>query len=137
MSSTGPFLRRAVGNGGAHVRLMHWCPGCEEPHGITILGGPPIWTFNNDFMRPSFAPSVLCFTEFDDEGERLPPGQRKTLCHYFVKTAPELAHRQAGLDPNVSYIDFCGDSPHALAGKIVPLPPWPYAPGTYGGVEDG
>lgn len=33
-----------------------------------------------------------------------------TLCHYFL---------QAGM------LSYCGDSPHALAGKSVPLPEFP------------
>lgn len=140
MSAIGKKLRRALGNGGKHVRLMHWCPGCEEPHGVTIKGGPPTWTFNEDYNRPSFAPSVLCFTTHDDEGEPLPQGQRRTLCHYFIKTGAEIlaANRpDAGpIDQAKSYIDFCADSPHALAGKVVELPDWPYAPGTFGGIED-
>lgn len=121
MNATGKKLRRAVGNGGKHVRLMHWCPGCEEPHGITIAGGPPQWTFNHDFERPTFTPSVRCFTAYDDEGNPLPAGTDRTLCHYFITDGK---------------IQFCGDNPHKLNGQTVDLPDWPYAPGTFGGIED-
>jgi len=141
MGAVGKKLRRAVGTweGKPHVRLMHWCPGCNEPHGITIEGGPPSWIFNGDYDRPSFSPSVLCFTThtLDDDDKSLPAPVRETLCHYFIKTGAELAGRAQNLDPTKSYIDFCGDSPHALSGKIVELPDWPYAPGSYGGIEDG
>lgn len=133
MGAVGKKLRRAVGDGGKHVRLMHWCPGCKEPHGITIEGGPPTWSFNGDYEMPSFQPSVLCFTDYEG-GQRL--AARRTLCHYFIRTGFELADRGANLDPHKSYIDFCGDSPHELRGKIVELPDWPYAPGTYGGIEE-
>lgn len=121
MGAIGKKLRRAVGDGGKHVWLLHWCPACEEPHGITIQGGPPQWTFDGSFDRPTFRPSVLYFTDYDEEGERLPEGQRRTLCHYFVTDGK---------------IQFCGDNPHALNGQTVDLPDWPYAPGTYGGIED-
>lgn len=101
--------------------LMHWCPGCNEAHSIRIEGGPPVWTFDGDYEKPTFAPSILCFTTYDDEGDPLPGGQRRTLCHYFIRSG---------------MIEFCGDSPHALAGKTVELPDWPYQPGTYGGIEE-
>ena len=44
-----------------------------------------------------------------------------TSCHYFLKAGK---------------IAFCGDCRHALSGKTVDLPPWPYSDGEYGGVED-
>lgn len=135
MSAAGQFLRSATGTG--EKRLLHWCPGCKEPHGIRITGGPPVWTFNGDYAAPSFQPSVLCFTGYDDEGEPLPKGQRRTLCHYFIRRGSEIPPERArGLDPTRSYIDFCGDSPHELSGKIVPLPPWPYERGAFGGIEE-
>lgn len=141
MGAVGKKLRRAVGSwdGKPHVRLMHWCPACREVHGFTVEGGPPTWSFNGDFEMPSFMPSMLIFvTETEDDEDRpLPAPRKRTLCHYFVRTGFELAGRGANLDPYRSYIDFCGDSPHELRGKIVELPDWPYAPGTYGGVEDG
>ena len=75
---------------------------------------------------PTFAPSILCFTEYDEDDPsdvpvKLPDGQRRTLCHYFIRDG---------------MIEFCPDSPHALAGQTVELPEWPYAAGAYGGVED-
>lgn len=132
MGDVGKKLRRA--SGGGRTQLLHWCPGCKQPHGITIFGGAPVWSFNNDYERPSFSPSVLYFTDYDEEGEKR--GGRRTLCHYFIRTGAELAGRGANLDPMKSYIDFCGDSPHELRGKIVELPDWPYAPGTYGGIDE-
>lgn len=136
MSAIGKKLRRAVGLQGRHIRLMHWCPACEEVHGFTIAGGPPCWSFNGNFDKPSFNPSMLIYTEFDDEGMPLPLHHRRTICHYFIRTGAELGQRGANLDPNKSYIDYCSDSPHALRGKIVELPDWPYAPGEFGGIED-
>lgn len=119
---TGKKLRRAAGP--VDARLMHWCPGCEEVHGYRVEGeGGPKWVFNGSFDKPTFTPSMLIsVTErTDDDDQPLPAPIVRTLCHYFIT------------DGN---IQFCNDSPHALAGKTVPLPDWPYAPGTYGGVED-
>ena len=31
-------------------------------------------------------------------------------------------------------VQFLGDCTHALAGRTLPLPDWPYAEGEYGGV---
>lgn len=119
----GKKLRLAVGNDGERM-LMHWCPGCEQAHGIRIAGpSGPKWTFDENYERPTFHPSILCFwTETtDDDDKPLPTPVRRTLCHYFI---------------NNGQIQFCGDSPHKLAGQTVELPDWPYAPGTYGGIED-
>lgn len=117
----GKKLRRATWNGGA--KLMHWCPGCEEVHGFIIAGGPPQWSFDGNYDVPTFGPSMRIFvTETtDDDDKPLPQPIQRTLCHYFVKAGK---------------IEFCGDSPHKLAGQTVDLPDWPYAPGTYGGIED-
>lgn len=124
--------------------LLHWCPGCDSPHGIIIENseGRPIWKFDGNYNAPTFEPSVRCYTtETTDDNDRpLPKPIERTLCHYFIKAGsdPLLAQREPGrmFDPGKSYIDFCGDSPHALAGKIVELPDWPYAPGTYGGIDE-
>lgn len=116
---TGKKLRR--GTSSIDRRMLHWCPGCKEPHSIRVEGEGPKWEFNGNFDRPTFKPSVLNFTTYDDEGEPLPAGQRRTLCHYFITDGK---------------IQFCGDSPHALSGQTVDLPDWPYAPGTFGGIED-
>ena len=116
----GTKLRKATYSGG--YKLMHWCPGCDGPHGIQIEGPGPKWTFNGNYDSPTFAPSIRCFTidDEDDNGNPCPP-REVTLCHYFI---------------NDGVIQFCGDSPHKFAGQNVPLPDWPYAKGTYGGLDE-
>jgi hypothetical protein len=104
-------LRRATDGYGGKC-MMHWCPGCDEAHGIYYergTGTGPVWTFNRDMESPTFGPSV----RISDE--------RGTVCHYFLV---------AGM------IQFCGDCRHALSGKTVPLPDWPYADGEYSGIDD-
>lgn len=117
-------LRRALGPLG-HESMMHWCPGCQEVHGIRIVSpdGGPTWTFNKDMETPHFEPSVRYFVieREDDDDKPLPQPIQRTLCHYFIHNGR---------------IEFCGDSPHALAGKTVDIPEWPYAKGAYGGIED-
>lgn len=121
MAMAGKKLRRARSKD--QLQLMHWCPGCQQPHGIRIEGGPPVWTFNGDFTSPTFQPSIRCFTTHhtDDDDKPLPTPIQETLCHYFITDGK---------------IIFCSDSPHQFSGQTVDLPDWPYAPGTYGGIEE-
>jgi hypothetical protein len=137
MGALGKKLRSARGSDGSRT-LLHWCPACGGPHGIRVEGPAPTWRFSGTYEAPSFEPSILCFTnDVEDEiGRPLPKPVRRTLCHYFIRLGVELKTRGANLDDAKSYIDFCADSPHALRGKIVELPDWPYAPGEFGGIEE-
>jgi hypothetical protein len=84
----------------------HWCPACDQPHGIATAERNrygAIWSFNGDLERPTFHPSIRCFMTDED-------GRQETLCHYFIKNG---------------MIEFCGDNPHALNGRTVPLCDWP------------
>lgn len=121
MAAIGTKLR--AGTGAGDKRLLHWCPGCNEPHTIRIEGGPPVWTFDGNYDKPTFGPSVRVFVThyFDDEDKRLPAPVQETLCHYFIKAGR---------------IEYCGDSPHKLSGQTVDLPDWPYAPGAFGGIDE-
>jgi hypothetical protein len=91
--------------------FMHWCPACGGPHGVNVTkpngrtGAK--WSWDGNVDAPTCSPSILCFTETG--------GKRVTLCHYFLKHGN---------------IEFCADCPHALAGKVVPLPDWPKEYGT-------
>ena len=85
--------------------VQYWfhCPGCGNDHAFTV--GPPRagwgdarWTFDGDFERPTFAPSLLCNKNY--------PGSR---CHCFVINGS---------------IQFQEDCWHALKGKTVELPDW-------------
>lgn len=73
-----------------------------------------MWSFNDNMEKPTFSPSMLIF-DTDKSGNRT------TRCHYFITDGK---------------IIFCGDSPHKLSGRTVDLPEWPYAKGTYGGIEE-
>lgn len=90
-------------------RIGWWCPGCEQLHAV-VIDGPHAWRWDGDVESPTISPSVRCFTTIGDDGKPLPDGAQRTLCHCFVKAGQ---------------IEFCGDSPHALAGKTVPIPELP------------
>jgi hypothetical protein len=89
------------------------CPACGE-HVIAV--SPPFsngasWSFNGNFERPTFNPSLLVKTgrQVDPSHEMSPEmmGERyNRICHSFIREG---------------MIDFCGDCTHELAGKTVPL----------------
>lgn len=107
--------------GVTYSAIYHWCQACDQLHGVWVNEQPgdtkesPRWTFNGNMERPTFTPSVRCFTNHDDDGNRLPNNGERTLCHYFVT------------DGKIAY---CGDSPHAYKGQTVPLKDIP--PGWFG-----
>lgn len=53
-----------------------------------------------------------------------------------ARTAPATKRRRHAAIHSCApgNIEFLADCTHALAGKTVPLPDWPYAEGEYGGV---
>lgn len=71
---------------------MFWCPGCDEAHGCDKR-----WTFNGDYERPTFSPSIHVSASGPE------------TCHSFVRDGQ---------------IQFLSDSYHALAGQTVELPEW-------------
>jgi hypothetical protein len=105
MSRLGNKLRVAQGN-----RIYHYCPACEHAHGITA-NTPDGWVFNNDPEKPTFSPSVrVTSTRPKKKHDGTEETVEITTCHYFL---------------NNGVLEYCSDSPHALAGKSVPLPDWP------------
>lgn len=93
------------------TQLGHYvifCPGCQEGHGIDGR-----WTFNGDFEKPTFSPSLLVrgtkpVTEKQMalvmSDEKIEPTPR--VCHSFIRDG---------------MMEFLSDSTHELAGKTVPL----------------
>lgn len=97
---------------------MFWCPGCKSSHAINSHPNGPKWEWNGDIARPTFKPSILVTLRWSE----VEPGEKDEICHSFV---------------TAGQIQFLGDCTHELAGQTVPLPKWPYAPGTYGGLDEG
>jgi len=102
--------------------VLHWCPGCGESHKIPI--GSPYsikhqWAFNNDFIKPTFSPSVRIrgkrrvFENGRWTGEWIRNAEGEPVafcCHYFIENGK---------------IRYCSDSTHALAGQTIDLPEFP------------
>lgn len=85
-------------NGNGEPRaLRFFCPGCECTHAFTVQGDYK-WTWNNDFNKPTFSPSLLC--NFNDPQSR---------CHLFLK------------DGMIQYLNDCY---HKLAGQTIECPEW-------------
>ena len=83
----------------------------ESPH----VANQPHWSFNGDFEKPVFGPSVL--GEWNEwTGARVSTtkgdGPTKRCCHSFIGCN--------GAQPG--QIKFLADSTHALAGQTVDLP---------------
>lgn len=92
---------------------IFFCPACDKPHAVNTRPDGPQWSYNGNPSRPTFTPSVRC--RHDRHG-------KTEICHFYITDGQ---------------IRFEADCTHELAGKSMPLPPWPYAPGAYGGLDEG
>jgi hypothetical protein len=114
-------LKRYADGQGNHLGWLFFCPGCKKRHAPSTG-----WTFNGDFEKPTFSPSILVtgvnMPEEDpatgdyrrgEDGEYLKDAEGKLLgwtpmqCHSFVRDG---------------MIQFLGDCTHSLVGQTVPLP---------------
>jgi hypothetical protein len=66
------------------------------------------WTFNGDFERPTFTPSMNELVNGPGPDNR--PDIPTRRCHFIVTDGQ---------------IQFCGDCTHELAGQAMPLEHWP------------
>lgn len=99
--------KRGILRTGEDGYVLFWCPGCDGPHGLRVSTDPAPgarWSFNGDFDRPTFSPSVLVRYNGADAGR---DGAPPAVCHSFV---------------NDGQIQFLGDCTHGLAGQTVALP---------------
>lgn len=83
-----------------HEQYHYFCPGCKYVHAI----GKAVHSFNGDFDKPTFTPSVL-----------LSNPQEVHRCHAIIT------------DGNIQFQDDCW---HDLKSQTVPLPEyedWPEA----------
>ena len=56
------------------LKLQFQCPGCGCPHYVQVQAPEgPVWGFNQDWVRPTFTPSILT-----SHGQG-------TRCHSFVQ----------------------------------------------------
>lgn len=101
-------MKTRIASSGDLRWLIFWCPGCDEAHSVPIVG-PNAWSWNKMRETPSLSPSLLVHND-----------TAKRRCHSYV------------IDGRIKYLD---DTMHALAGQTVNIPEWPYAEGTYGGID--
>lgn len=84
-------VMRDMGN----KHYMFYCPGCKYYHVFDQR-----WSFNGDFKKPTFEPSLMVNRDYPDR------------CHSFVRNGR---------------IEFQADSHHELKSQTVDLPP-PFDP---------
>ncbi len=83
---------------------MFFCPGCGENHAYLNDGR---WTFNNNFEKPTFFPSLLYKAhEIKHANGEATYSYR---CHLFIT------------DGKIRYLKDCT---HALAGQLIDVPDW-------------
>nr|WP_241264071.1 DUF6527 family protein [Bowmanella dokdonensis] len=85
------------GNSIKHETFIVECPGCKTLHQIWTTG-PVKWSFNGDYERPTFSPSL--FVNPDGSNPTVPK------CHSFIRNG---------------IWEFLSDCTHELAGQKVPM----------------
>jgi hypothetical protein len=75
-------------------RLLFYCPGCKQYHAFDDR-----WTFNGDYEKPTFSPSLLIRAPYMENVENY-------RCHSFVREGK---------------IQFLSDCTHDLAGQTVKM----------------
>lgn len=105
-------IRNLIGGG-----QCFFCPGCRSTHCLNSHPNGPKWVYNGDMEEPTFSPSVLVTLRWSENDDTM----TDEVCHSFVT------------DGNIQFLNDCT---HDLKGQTVALPPWPYLPGSYDGVEE-
>jgi hypothetical protein len=106
--------------GKVHCHQYHLrCPGCKCTHAI----GVGIHSFNGDFEKPTFQPSLLCTgTRFTEKGE----AEYKAWCDsgYPERNGAKFDSKPDRCHSYVTngMIQFLSDCTHELAGQTVELP---------------
>jgi len=86
-----------------HGHVWIYCPACKTHHVFDSR-----WTFNGDFEKPTFSPSMLIKTGPYPTVDKSNPMAGKTkFCHSFVRNGQ---------------IEYLNDCTHDLAGQTIELP---------------
>lgn len=100
--------------------LQFWCPGCKTAHGVNAG-----WTFDGNYEKPTFSPSVL--TMSGHHTSRFKSGD-SCWCTYNAEHPPEEQTRfrceRCHLFVTSGNLVFLSDCSHDLAGKTVVLEPF-------------
>lgn len=87
-------------------RIAYWCTGCKAQHYVAGNAANNVtngWTFNGDYEKPTFSPSVLSA----NNGHYVKgPWVKLPRCHSFVK------------EGKIQYLVDCG---HELAGQTIEM----------------
>lgn len=95
--------------GGGHQEFYFPCPGCKSDHRVIVKWGTnsgrtePQWSFNGDYVKPTFTPSLLVTWEFNKEEHGF---VEKHVCHSFITDGK---------------IQFLSDCTHSLKGQTVEM----------------
>jgi hypothetical protein len=119
MGAIGKFLRNQQGG-----QLAFWCPGCDEAHAVKVEGKPR-WEYNGKPDCPTFSPSILVRgRDFTLSGQT---SYDAWCAAGFPKPAPQFEAADTCCHSFVTdgRIQFLSDCTHALAGRVVDLPPFP------------
>lgn len=102
--------------------VAFYCPGCGYYHNISISGSShPLWSFNGDYDKPTFSPSILvksghytgrestkdCWCTYAKEHPEEEVPFKCGICHSFV------------VDGKIQYLSDCT---HEFAGQTIELP---------------
>lgn len=117
------------------MRLLFRCPGCMQLHGPVVGGRDPhngaSWTWNGDYVKPVFNPSLLVkWPEYSAAAQEF--ARQFNAKHGRYPTRDEdppnawnqrVCHSHIGCNGAApGEIIFLADCTHALAGKTVPIP---------------
>lgn len=111
MSEAGKHLRKVgKADGYTAIGYAHWCQACREMHVFAVeeaFSNGAKWTFNGNFDKPSFSPSMNIRTR---PRPTVPVGRPDAgqidICHYFLKDG---------------MIQYLGDCTHSLKGQTIAL----------------
>lgn len=117
MSTIKGLFNAVLASADGGERLLFHCPGCGYAHGPAIGPGPgPRWSFNGDYVKPVFTPSLLVtHKQWTPRGAPENEGRWVDhVCHSFIGNS--------GAQPG--QIIFLSDCTHALAGQVADIPQW-------------
>lgn len=109
-------LRTIAGN-----QLGYWCSGCEEMHALNTGPGTPCWTFNGNYDRPTFTPSVLIRSGHHSPEYKMPADGKCEYCEEAKAEGYETLCCVCHSYITDGQIQFLDDCTHKLKGKTVPL----------------
>lgn len=98
-------------------RYIFRCPGCGDTHTVSDK-----WTFNGDYEKPTFSPSILVRC-----GHYVPGHEDQCWCKFYAER-PDEEHDficyQCHSFVTDGKIQFLSDCSHKLAGQTVEIPDW-------------